>query len=103
MKNSIIISSLLGLSEGEHTLSESLGCSQAKGEDECERPLNSSKLASKKSSDSSSLDSDAKGENELVRKVSQDEILIKKKREIERNAGTSEDDRTLQFTQELTG
>ena len=38
----------------------------------------------------------------MVRKVSQIEILMKQKREIERNAGALQDDKTLQFAQELT-
>ena len=35
----IVISTLLGLSEGENKKSESLSCSQEKGEDVCEKSL----------------------------------------------------------------
>ena len=83
-------------------MSERLGCSWEKGEEECERPLNSSKLASEKECESSSLEAEAKGEVELVRKVGQDEILMKQNRAFDRNAGTIHDDKTLQFAQELT-
>ena len=38
----IVILSLLGLSEGEKIMSESLGCTHEKGEDVCEKPLISS-------------------------------------------------------------
>ena len=65
-------------------------------------PLNSSKLASKNECESSSLAAETKGEADMVTKVIQEEILMKQKREIERNAGTLEDDKTIQFAQELT-
>ena len=86
MKNRLVISSLLGLSEGEKILSESLGCTQEKGEVVCEKPLISSELVSEK--EGSNLVAEEKGEAERVRSVSQDEILMQKQREIERKAGT---------------
>ena len=46
----IIISSLLGLSEGENKKSEILSCSQEKGEDACEKPPISSELVGEKES-----------------------------------------------------
>ena len=52
--------------------------------------------------ESSNLATEVKGEAERVRKVSQDEILMKEKRENERNAGTNLDAKTLKFSQELT-
>ena len=42
----IVISSLLGLGEGEKIMSGSLGCTQEKGEAVCEKPLISSELVS---------------------------------------------------------
>ena len=48
----------------------------------------------------SSLSAEVKGEGERVGKVIQDEILMKEKRENERNAGTNA--KTLKFSQELT-
>ena len=93
----IIISSLLGLSEGGK-MSESMSCSQEKGEVVCEKPLIYSELGSEK--ESSSLEAEEKGEVLRERSVSQDEILMQKQREIEKNAGTEE--KTLKFAQELT-
>ena len=58
-------------------MSERLGCSQKKGEIECEKPLISSELACEKEKESTSLDANKKGENERVRQVSQDEIPMK--------------------------
>ena len=77
-----------------------LGCFQEKGEVVCEKSLIFSELVGEK--ESSSLAAEAKGEDERVRKVSHDEILMKEKREIERNAGTNLDAKTLHFSQELT-
>ena len=94
----IVISTLLRLSEGEKHVSESLGCTQEKGEVEGERPLISSELASE--IEGSSLVSEEKGEDERARLVCQDEILMQKQRENERKTGT--DAKTLKFAQELT-
>ena len=93
----IVISSLLGLSEGGK-MSESLSCPQEKGEAVCEKPLISSELVSEK--ESFSLEAEEKGEVVRERSVSQDEILMQKQREIERNAGTEA--KTLKYAQELT-
>ena len=46
MKITIVISTLLGLSEREIKMSEGLSCSQESGEDVCEKPLISSELIS---------------------------------------------------------
>ena len=70
-------------------MSKGLDCSQEKGEVVCEKSLISSELACEK--ESSSLAAEVKGDAERVRKVSQDEILMKEKGEIERNAGTNLD------------
>ena len=80
------------MSEKEQ-VSERLGCSQAKGEVESEKHPISSRVAGEIESESSSLKSGAKGED--VRNVSQDEILMQQKREIERNAGTGATEKTL--------
>ena len=56
----IIISTLIGLSEGENKLSEGLSCSQEKGETVCEKPLIFSELVSE--NESSSLKAEEKGE-----------------------------------------
>ena len=66
----------------------------------CKKPLISSELESEK--ESSILAVEVKGNDERVRKVSQDEIPKKEKREIDRNAGTNLDAKTLQFAWELT-
>ena len=96
-KEQIVISSLLGLSEGGKK-SESLSCSQEKGEDVCEKSLNPSKLVGEK--ESSSLEVEAKGEDVRERYMRPDEIMMQKQREIERKAGTEA--KTLKFAQELT-
>ena len=57
-------------------MSESLSCSQEKGEDVCEKPLISSKLVSE--IESSSLVAEAKGEIVRERSVSQDENMMQK-------------------------
>ena len=72
----IDISSLLGLSEGENKKSESLSCSQEKGEDVCEKPLISSELVGEK--ESTSLVDEEKGEIVRERSVRKDEILMQK-------------------------
>ena len=72
----IVISSLLGLSEGENKKSESLSCSQEKGEDMCEKPLIFSELVGEK--ESTSLVAEEKGEVVRERLVIQDEILMQK-------------------------
>ena len=71
----IVISSLLGLSEGGK-MSESLSCFQEKGEAVSEKPLNSSELVGEK--ESSNLEAEVKGEDVRERSVSQDEILMQK-------------------------
>ena len=82
----IVISSPLGLSEGENKKSESLSCYQEKGEDVCEKPLISSQLVGEK--ESTGLVAEEKGEAIREISVSQDEILMQKQRKIERKAGT---------------
>ena len=82
----IIISSFLGLGEGENKKSESLSCSQEKREDVCEKPLISSELVGEK--ESTSLVAEEKGEIVRDKLVSHDEILMQKQREIEKKAGT---------------
>ena len=82
----MLIFTLLGLSGGEK-ISERLGFSQVKGENESEKLLISSKDASETMSESTSLVAEEKGEVE--REVSQDEILMKEKRDHERNIGTN--------------
>ena len=94
----IVISTLIGLSEGEIKMSEGLSCSQKKGEDVCEKPLISSELVSE--NEGTSLVAEEKGEIAREILVSQDEILMQKQREIERKAGT--EDMLFQFAQELT-
>ena len=64
----------------------------------CEKPLISSELVGEK--ESTSLVAEEKGEVVRERLVSQDEILMQKQREIERNAGIEA--KILQFAQELT-
>ena len=94
----IVISTLLGLSEGELKMSEGLSCSQEKGEDVCEKPLISSEMVSK--DEGTSLVAEEKGEGVRESQVSQDEILMQKQRENERKAGT--EDKLLKFAQEVT-
>ena len=60
-------------------MSESLGCTQEKGEDVREKPLISSELVSEKKS--SNLVAEAKREVVRERLVSHDEILMQKQRE----------------------
>ena len=69
-----VISTHLGLSEGEKNMSESLSCSQEKGEAVCEKPLISSELVS--DIESTSLAAEEKGKDVRERLVSQDEILM---------------------------
>ena len=94
----IVISTLLGLSEGELKMSEGLSCSQEKGEDVCEKPLISSEMVSK--DEGTILVAEEKGEGVRESQVSQDEILMQKQRENERKAGTEA--KLLKFAQELT-
>ena len=94
----IVISTLLGLSKGEKTMSESLSCSQEKREVVCEKPLISSELVGE--NESTILAVEEKGEDVRERLVRQDEILMQKHRDIERKAGTEE--KLLQFAQKLT-
>ena len=56
--------------------SESLSCSQEKGEDVCEKPLIYSELVGEK--ESTNLVAEEKGEVVRERSVSQDEILMQK-------------------------
>ena len=72
----IVISTLLGLSEGEIKMSEDLSCSQEKGEDVCEKPLISSEMVNE--NEGTNLVAEEK--SEIVREslVSQDEILMQK-------------------------
>ena len=72
----IVISTLLGLSEGELQMSEGLSCSQEKGEDVCEKPLISSEMVSK--DEGTSLVAEEKGEGVRESEVRQDEILMQK-------------------------
>ena len=94
----MIISTLLGLGEGEKN-EERLGCSQEKGEAECEKLLISSKEFSETMSESTNLVAEEKGD--VVREVSQDEILMKEKRDHERNVGANIDKYFL-FAKELS-
>ena len=64
----IVIYTLLGLSEGEKKTSESLSCSQEKGEVVCEKPLISSELVSE--IESTNLAAEEKGEDVRERLVS---------------------------------
>ena len=59
-------------------------------------------MAGETEKESTSLEANEKGENERMRTASQDKILMQEQREIERNAGTIQDDKTLQFAQVLT-
>ena len=79
----IVAQSLLGLREGSE-MSERLGCSQAKREDESSTKHAISLGKSKESERSATL----VGEGEGVRSVRQGEPLIQEKRENERKAGT---------------
>ena len=76
----IVISTLLGMSEGEIKMCEGLSCSQEKGEDVCETPLIYSGLVNE--NEGTSLEVEAKGEGVREINVSQDEILMQKQREI---------------------
>ena len=84
----MIISTLLGLSKGE-IIEEELVCHQAKGEDVSEGHCISSRVANEPVCEGSSIVAEEKGEK--VRIVSQDEILMKEKRENERKACTCQD------------
>ena len=64
----IVISTLLGLSEGEIKMSEGLSCSREKGEDVCEKPLISSEMVSE--DEGTSLVAEEKGEVVRERQVS---------------------------------
>ena len=64
----------------------------------CVKPLIFAELVSEK--ESSSLEAKEKGESVRERSVSQDEILMQKQRENERNAGTKA--KNLKFAQEVT-
>ncbi|XP_074379689.1 uncharacterized protein LOC141720907 [Apium graveolens] len=81
----VIVQSLLGLREGSD-LSESLGCSQEKGEEKSDPIQSISSRLAKVSVRSATLD----GEGEGVRVGSQGETLMQEKRENERNAGTGD-------------
>ena len=76
----IVISTLLGLSEGELKMSEGLSCSQEKGEDLCEKPLISSEMVSE--DEGTSLVAEEKGEGVRESQVSQDEILIQNREKV---------------------
>ena len=79
----MVVQSLLGLRE-ESEMSESLGCSQEKGEEKSEQMQSISSNLEKVSEGSSTL----VGEGEGVRVVSQGEPLMQQKRDNERNACT---------------
>ncbi|KAL8119031.1 hypothetical protein AgCh_016509 [Apium graveolens] len=79
----VVVQSLLGLRE-KSVLSESLGCSQEKGEEMSETMQSISSILAKESERSPTL----VGEGEGVRVGSQGETLMQQKRENERNAGT---------------